>query len=61
MVFYKLFFDSDDAYTDVAIGRTKHFFSLNELSDFVNQSVNNYYLVHEGDMLDIYEQKDIND
>lgn len=54
IVFYHMFYDDDNDYQALTFERTKHFFNLNDIASFVNQSVSNYYDVDDGDMLDIY-------
>lgn len=51
-VFYRLFFDEGEDYSAVDHPRVRHFYTVDEVRDFVAGSVERYYTVNERAMED---------
>jgi hypothetical protein len=49
-----MFYDDGTDYQQFSNPRTRHFFNLNDLVKFIDDSVDKYYDLAKGDMLDIY-------
>ena len=60
LVFLNMFYDEDD-YTDPTIDRIQNLFTLEEVIDKINSTIENYYGIDDGNQLDKYDQMLWND
>ena len=47
LVFLNMFYEESD-YTENTINRVKHFYDLNEMVEHINETIDNYYSIDDG-------------